>query len=66
MNVATGTEAAQFPEMDYIIGIFLAVLGKVYTHLSDLYFTEKLCEGTEFTILNLSYGHSVGMPNIYS
>ncbi len=25
MNVETGTEAAQFPEMEYINGIFVAV-----------------------------------------
>jgi hypothetical protein len=26
LNVATGTEAAQFPEKEYLNGIFLAVL----------------------------------------
>jgi hypothetical protein len=31
MNVDIGTEAAQFPEKEYIIGIFLAV--QVYTEL---------------------------------
>jgi hypothetical protein len=32
MNVETGTEAAQFPEKEYINGIFLAVLGPGITH----------------------------------
>jgi hypothetical protein len=33
MNVNIGTEAAQFPEKEYINGIFVAVLNFVVAHL---------------------------------
>jgi hypothetical protein len=32
MNVEIGTEAAQFPEKEYINGIFFAVHGAAHTH----------------------------------
>jgi hypothetical protein len=31
MNVETGTEATQFPEKEYINGIFLAVMDRLVT-----------------------------------
>ncbi len=37
MNVEIGTEAAQFPEKEYIIGIFLAVQYYTMNELSSLY-----------------------------
>ncbi len=34
MNVEIGTEAAQFPEKEYISGIFITVRMKITTHSS--------------------------------
>jgi hypothetical protein len=44
MNVKIGTEAEQFPEKDYINGIFLAV------HLTQIPAAERRVGGTSFLI----------------
>jgi hypothetical protein len=36
MNVEIGTETTQFPEMEYINGIFLAVYGKEEARVPSL------------------------------
>ncbi len=41
MNVEIGTEAAQFPEKEYINGIFLAVRWSVYTTLLVMVYKVK-------------------------
>jgi hypothetical protein len=43
MNVETGTEAAQFPEKEYIYGIFVAVQ-KIYKSIQkDTVYKEEVC-----------------------
>jgi hypothetical protein len=41
MNVETGTEAALFPEKEYIMGIFFAVHIQLHTHPTILQLTTK-------------------------
>ncbi len=43
MNVEIGTEAAQFPEKEYISGIFLAVCAVIVPQQKPV--TEAFCTG---------------------
>jgi hypothetical protein len=56
MNVETGTEAAQFPEKEYINGIFLAVR-QVYSKYPTLQVTIRFpfSTGLEEGIGDLTY-----------
>jgi hypothetical protein len=45
MNVEIGTEAVQFPEKEYINGIFVAV----YSNFS----TKKICSRTQFRVASV-------------
>ncbi len=44
MNVETGTEAAQFPEKEYITGIFVAVRKEIYKSIQkDTVYKKEVC-----------------------
>ncbi len=51
MNVQIGTEAALFPEKEYIIGIFLAVYLEIIESWKTTFFRMQNKVGTNLSIL---------------
>jgi hypothetical protein len=59
MNVEIGTEAARFPEKDYIHGIFIAVLNRKSVHLHNIDLGRMRLENGK-----RGEAHAVGIVNV--